>query len=116
VRDFIDVHLLHTNSACFLVMQNNEAAGLVTANEAKKVVREQWEQTSVQSIMRPLNSLPAVTPEMPVLKAMEVMTRENVNELAVVANGHFEGIFSRLQVMRYLHIYSGLGSPHQRAA
>jgi len=116
VRDFIDVHLLHTNSACFLVMQNNEPAGLVTANEARKVARDQWEQTSVQSIMRPLNSLPAVTPEMPVLKAMEVMTRENVNELAVVANGHFEGIFSRLQVMRFLHIYSGLGSPHQRAA
>jgi Zn-dependent protease len=116
VRDFVDVHLLHSNSACFLVMQNNEPAGLVTANEAKKVGRDQWEQTSVQSIMRPLKSLPAVTPDMPVLKAMEVMTRENVNELAVVSNGHFEGIFSRLQVLRFLHIYSGLGSPHQRAA
>jgi predicted transcriptional regulator len=116
VRDFVDVHLLHNNSACFLVMQNNEPAGLVTANEAKKVGRDQWEQTSVQSIMRPLKSLPAVTPDMPVLKAMEVMTRENVNELAVVSNGHFEGIFSRLQVLRFLHIYSGLGSPHQRAA
>jgi Zn-dependent protease len=116
VRDFVDVHLLHNNSACFVVMQNSEPAGLVTANEARKVGREQWEQTSLQSIMRPLNSLPAVTPEMPVLKAMEVMTRENVNELAVVSNGHFEGIFSRLQVLRFLHIYSGLGSPHQRAA
>ena len=116
VRDFVDVHLLHNNSACFLVMQNNEPAGLVTANEVKKVGRDQWEQTSVQGIMRPLNSLPAVTPDMPVLKAMEVMTRENVNELAVVSNGHFEGIFSRLQVLRFLHIYSGLGSPHQRAA
>jgi Zn-dependent protease len=116
VRDFVDVHLLHNNSACFVVMQNSEPAGLVTANEARKVGREQWEQTSLQSIMRPLNSLPAVTPEMPVLKAMEVMTRENVNELVVVSNGHFEGIFSRLQVLRFLHIYSGLGSPHQRAA
>jgi signal-transduction protein with cAMP-binding, CBS, and nucleotidyltransferase domain len=53
---------------------------------------------------------------MPVLKAMEVMTRENVKELAVVSDGHSEGIFSRLQVLRFLHIYSGLGSPHQRAA
>lgn len=116
LRDFVDVHLLHTHSACFLVMQDHQAVGLITAREAKKVSREQWEQTSVQSIMRPLNSLPSVTPEMPVLKAMELMSRENVNELAVVSNGHFEGIFSRLQVLRFLQVYSGLGPSNQMAA
>lgn len=116
LRDFVDVHLLHTHSACFLVTQNNQPAGLITANEVKKVSRDRWEQTSVQSIMRPLSSLPAVAPEMPVLKAMELMTRENVDELAVVSNGHFEGVFSRLQVLRFLHVYSGLGPPNQKMA
>lgn len=116
LRDFVDVHLLHTHSACFLVMQDHQPVGLITAGEAKRVSRDQWEQTSVQSIMRPLNSLPSVTPEMPVLKAMELMSREHVNELAVVSNGHFEGIFSRLQVLRFLHVYSGLGPSNQMAA
>jgi Zn-dependent protease len=116
LRDFVDVHLLHTHSACFIVTQGNQPVGLITAQETKKVSRDRWEQTSVQSVMRALNSVPAVAPEMPVLKAIEVMTRENVNELAVVSNGHFEGIFSRLQVLRYLHIYSGMGPPDQIAA
>lgn len=116
LRDFVDVHLLHSHSACFLVTQDHHAVGLITAVEAKKVSRDQWEQTSLQSIMRPLNSLPTVTPEMPVLKAMELMSHENVNELAVVSNGHFEGIFSRLQVLRFLHVYSGLGPSNQMAA
>ena len=116
LRDFVDVHLLHTHSACFVVTQNNQPAGLITAHEVKRVSRERWEQTSVQSIMRPLSSLPTVAPEMPVLKAMELMTRENVNELAVVANGRFAGVFSRLQVMHYLHVYSGLGPPDHKMA
>jgi Zn-dependent protease/CBS domain-containing protein len=116
LRDFVDEKLLHTRSACFLVMQDSQPVGLITAEEAKKVSRDRWEQSSVQSVMRPLNSLPAVAPETPVLKAMELMTRENVNELAVVSNGHFEGIFSRLQVLRFLHVYSGLGPSNQVAA
>jgi Zn-dependent protease/CBS domain-containing protein len=116
LRDFVDEKLLHTRSACFLVMQDSQPVGLITAEEAKKVSRDRWEQSSVQSVMRPLNSLPAVAPETPVLKAMELMTRENVNELAVVSNGHFEGIFSRLQVLRFLHVYSGLGPSNQMAA
>ena len=116
IRDFVDEKLLHTRSACFLVMQDSQPVGLITAEEAKKVSRDRWEQSSVQSVMRPLNSLPAVAPETPVLKAMELMTRENVNELAVVSNGHFEGIFSRLQVLRFLHVYSGLGPSNQVAA
>lgn len=116
LRDFVDVHLLHTHSACFVVTQNNQPAGLITAHEVKRVSRERWEQTSVQSIMRPLSSLPTVAPEMPVLKALELMTREHVNELAVVANGRFAGVFSRLQVMHYLHVYSGLGPPDHKMA
>ena len=116
IRDFVDEKLLHTRRACFLVMQDSQTVGLITAEEAKKVSRDRWEQSSVQSVMRPLNSLPAVAPETPVLKAMELMTRENVNELAVVSNGHFEGIFSRLQVLRFLHVYSGLGPSNQVAA
>ncbi len=116
LRDFVDVHLLHTRSGCFIVRQDGQAVGVITANEAKSISRDRWDQTSVQGVMRPLNSFPSVTPEMPVLKAMELMTRENVEELAVVSNGHFEGIFSRLQVLRFLHVYSGLGPSNQTAA
>lgn len=116
LRDFVDEYLLHRGNRCFLVMQGQNAAGIVTAQEARSVARDRWDQTSVQSIMRPLNQIPAVAPETPVLKALELMGRQRVNELAVMSDGKLEGIFSRTQVMRYLHMYSGLEQPRDMAA
>jgi len=116
VRDFVDEYLLHSGSRCFVVTQDHHAAGVVTAAEARKVSRDRWDQTSLQSVMRPLDQMPRVPPDMPVLKALELMTREGVDELAVTSNGELEGIFSRAQVMRFLQIYSGVGQSHDIAA
>jgi Zn-dependent protease len=117
LRDFVDQYVLHSGNRCFVVMQNHKVAGIITANDVKKVGREDWNQTSVQSVMRPLSQLPRIDPNMPALKALELMARENVNELAVIANGELQGIFSRVQVFRYLEIDSGLGKEsHDLAA
>jgi len=51
--------------------------------------------------MRPLNQLRTVTPNMPVVEALELMARENLNQLPVVSNGKLEGIFSRGRVLRF---------------
>jgi predicted transcriptional regulator len=109
LRDFVDHYLLHTGSRCFVVVQNEHFAGLLTPDEVKQVNRDEWPQTSVQRIMRPLDQLRSVPPQMPVVKALELMTRENLNQLPVVSNGKLEGIFSRGRVVRFLQVYSGLG-------
>lgn len=109
LRDFVDHYLLHSGSRCFVVAQNNHVAGIVTANEIRKVSREDWDQTSVQSVMRPLDKLRTVSPEMPALKAVEMMSRENLNQLAVVSDGKLLGIFSRGQILRFLQLHSGMG-------
>ena len=90
-------------------------AGVVTANDTAKVPRQNWDQSSVQSIMRPLNQLRSVPPDMPAIKALELMTRENLNQLAVVSKGELQGIFSRGQVVRFLQFQSG-GGEDSRAA
>jgi Zn-dependent protease/predicted transcriptional regulator len=109
LRDFVDRYLLHTGGRCFVVKQDNHVTGIVTPAEVKHVSREEWEQTSVQRIMRPLKQLRSVGPEMPVVKALELMTRENISQLPVVSNGKLEGIFSRGRVLRFLQVYSGMG-------
>lgn len=109
LRDFVDHYLLHTGSRCFVVVQNEHFAGLITPDDVKKVNRDEWTQTSVQRIMRPLDQLRSIPPQMPVVKALELMTRENLNQLPVVSNGKLEGIFSRGRVVRFLQVYSGLG-------
>lgn len=117
VRDFVDQYLLHSPSRCFVVTQNSQPAGLLSPNDARQVPRQDWEQTSVQSIMQPLSQIRSVPPEMPALKALELMSRENLYQLAVVSDGKLQGVFSRAQVLSFLQIYSGLDDkPHKIAA
>lgn len=117
LRDFVDHYLLHSGSRCFVVAQNDHVAGIVTPNEVRKVSRENWDQTSVQSVMRPLGELRSVPPDMPALKAVELMSSENLNQLAVVSDGNLLGIFSRGQILRFLQLHSGMGEDsHDLAA
>jgi len=117
LRDFVEKYVLHSATRCFVVMQNDRVAGIVTATDARRVSRENWDQTSVQSIMRPLSTLRTVSPDMPAMKALELMGRENLNQLAVVVDGQLKGIFSRSQVLRFMQIHAGLGQDsHDMAA
>ena len=116
VRDFVDEYLLHSASRCFPVIQNRSLAGLVTPNEIRKVDRGDWDRTSLQSIMRPANQLRAVPPDMPAIQALELMAREHLSQLVVVADGKLQGIFSRGQVARFLQVYSGLGAESRNVA
>ena len=117
LRDFVEKYVLHSATRCFVVMQNDRVAGIVTATDARRVSRENWDQTSVQSIMRPLSTLRTVSPDMPAMKALELMGRENLSQLAVVVDGQLKGIFSRSQVLRFMQIHAGLGQDsHDMAA
>jgi CBS domain-containing protein len=107
LRDFVDEYLLPSTSRCYLVVLDNVVIGLARAEDVRGIPREAWAQTSVQGIMRPLNSLRSVPPEMPATKAIELMHRENVSELPVFSGGTLVGIFSRGQLVRFSEIVSG---------
>jgi Zn-dependent protease/CBS domain-containing protein len=109
LRDFVDEYLLHSSSRCFFVMQDHHAVGVITPNEIRKVSRDAWDQTSVQAVMTPLNKLLEVPPDMPALKALELMSKGNLYQLAVVSDGKLQGMFSRDQIVRFLQLHSGLG-------
>jgi len=116
VRDFVDEYLLHSANRSFVVVLDRDPVGIVTAGAVRKVPRDRWMQSSLQRIVHPLDKMPTVPPELPVMQALELMSRENVNELAVVSSGKFEGIFSRNQIARFLQINSGFDQPRDRAA
>ncbi len=108
LQDFVDEYILRSGRRCFIVVQNNSLVGLVTPNEVKKVPREEWPQSSVQSIMIPLKELHVVSPETPAVEALELLTRQDINQAPVVSDGHLVGIFSRGQVIRYLQAHAEL--------
>lgn len=105
LRDFIDEHILHSTNRCFVVTNGEQVVGLVYPEDIRNVPRDMWEQTSVQSIMRRLDQVRSVAPDMPADKALEMMAHENLSQVAVVSGGKLLGIFSQSQVLRYLQVY-----------
>ena len=55
LQDFVDEYVFRTGHRCFVVMQGDRVCGLITTHAVKKVNRDNWSQTSVQSVMRPLS-------------------------------------------------------------
>ena len=106
LQDFVDEYLLRSGRRCFVVLHNGQVAGLVTPHEVKSVDRQSWSQTTVQSVMRPLRQLRTVAPDTPALQALELMSREDVNQLPVISGGRLAGIFSRGHVLRFLRTHA----------
>jgi CBS domain-containing protein len=109
LQDFVDHFLLRTGRRCFIVLDNGRPSGLITPAEIRQIARDDWNVTSVQAAMKPLNRIHAVTPDTPVMNAMEIMAREDVNQLPVVSDGHLAGILSRAHVLELLRSRSEVG-------
>lgn len=105
VQNFVDQELLRTGRRCFFVMDKGEVTGLVTPHEIKQIDRAKWPLTTVRDIMRPLDDLRSVTPEMPLSNALESMSRYDLNQLPVISDHHLEGVLSRAQVLGYLQTH-----------
>ncbi|RPI54931.1 MAG: CBS domain-containing protein [Acidobacteria bacterium] len=52
--------------------------------------------------MIPIERLKTVNPQASVAEALEMLARDDVNQLPVVANGRIEGVISRDRVMQFL--------------
>ncbi len=102
LQNFVNNYLLRTGTQCFLVRDGHGIEGIITPYEVIETDRTRWAQTTVEQAMRPLDRLPAVDPETPISEALEIMDRENANELPVAKNGRIEGFLTRGGVMRLL--------------
>jgi Zn-dependent protease/predicted transcriptional regulator len=108
LQTFVNDHLLRTGKRCFLVRNGRGIKGMITPHEVKDTDRSRWPDTTIEEVMRPLDKLHSVTPETPVSDAMEIMTRDDVNQLPVVRDGRIEGTISRAGVLRLLQTQAEL--------
>jgi CBS domain-containing protein len=102
LETFVRDYVLPTGQRCFLVTEQGEVTGLVTPNEIKGIAKARWPYTIVYDVMRPLEELKAVTPETPVSEALEILGRDDINQLPALTNGRLEGMISRDQILSYL--------------
>jgi CBS domain-containing protein len=102
VQDFVDEFLLRTGRRCFFVTVQDRIAGMITPHEVRSLDRSLWRTTPIQQIMLPLDKLHAVTPETKATEALEVMAREDLNQLPVVSDHRVEGMLSRSNILEAL--------------
>jgi Zn-dependent protease/predicted transcriptional regulator len=102
VQNFVDQELLRTGRRCFVVTEKGEVTGLVTPHEVKNLDRAKWPFVTLHDVMRPLDEMRSISPEETLTSALELMSRDDLNQLPVISNGHLEGVLSRAHVLRYL--------------
>jgi Zn-dependent protease/predicted transcriptional regulator len=108
LQNFVEQELLRTGRRCFIVVDKGEMSGLVTPQEITQIDRAKWPFTTVHDVMRPIGDVHSVAPGAPLQSALESMSRDDLNELPVVSNGHLEGVLSRAQIISYLQTHAEL--------
>jgi predicted transcriptional regulator len=102
LQTFVEEHLVRTGRRCFVVTVNGRAEGIITPNEVSNFERNRWPYTTVDEVMRPLDKVRTVTPDTPVTEALEVMARDDLNQLPIMADGALAGFISRAHVLQLL--------------
>ncbi len=110
IQHFVDEELLRTGRRCFVITQNSQVVGLVTPHEIRKIPRARWPYTTLVDVMRPLGEMHTIAPETPLKEALEIMGREDLNQLPVMKDGALKGFLSRAQVLDYFRTRSELSA------
>jgi Zn-dependent protease/CBS domain-containing protein len=109
LQEFVDEQLLKSGRRCFLVTDNHRVAGLITQHEVRDIERSRWPLVTVREAMRPVAAIHSLSPDVPAMQALEIMGREDVNQLPIVVDGRLVGIVSRGHLLRVIHTRAELG-------
>jgi Zn-dependent protease/CBS domain-containing protein len=111
LQEFVHEYLLKTGQRCFVVVQDGRLLGMITPKEVREVPPDAWPQTSVNGAMRRADKIHFVSPDMPAKEALEIMGREDVNQLPVMADGRLQGMVTRSHIVQVLRTRAEIASP-----
>lgn len=108
LQRFADEYVLQTGRRCYAVEDRAMIVGMITPADLAKVERARWHETPVIRVAHLLHELRWVSPDTPVVEALQTMGREDLNQLPVMTAGRMEGMLSRSHIMRALQTRSEL--------
>jgi Zn-dependent protease/CBS domain-containing protein len=111
LADLVHEHILKTGQRCFVVVDEGRLEGLVTLHQIKAIPQSRWTELTVGEAMTPLAELRTVSPETPILEALQAMEGEDVNQMPVVLKGQLLGMITRDHLLRVLSAKMELQSP-----
>ena len=102
LQQVVDDHILGTGRRCVLVQRAGRIVGLLTVHQIKQVPQAQWSASTAGQAMLALAGARSVGPDTPLHAALQLMDRDGVNQLPVIAAGQVVGMLSREDVIAYL--------------
>lgn len=102
LQTFAEEQLTRTGRRFFVVTLNGQPEGIITPNEISTVPRNRWPYTTVGDVMRPLDATRTVNPNTPVTEALEVMARQDLNQLPVMNEKGLAGLISRSHIIQLI--------------
>ena len=94
--------VLRTGRRCHIVTGNGAPVGLVTFHAAQGIPRDEWPNTSIQAAMLPMDKIKWASPSEPVLRVLERMQAEDINQMPVLEDGRVVGMIARDSILRVL--------------
>ena len=94
--------VLRTGRRSHIVTGAGTPVGLVTLHSARAVPRDEWNNTSIQAVMVPIDRVHSALPDEPVLQILERMQKEDINQMPVLSEGHIIGMIGRDTILRVL--------------
>lgn len=94
--------ILTANQRALPIIRNDRLEGLVTITDVKKVPRESWAAESVRQIMRMEDQVQTIRADAELSKALEIMQKDDYNQLPVMQDGKLYGLISRSDVLQYI--------------
>jgi Zn-dependent protease len=108
LETFAEEHLMRSGRRFFVVTINDRPEGIITPHEIHEVPRARWPFTTIGDVMRPLDRTHSVGPNTPVTDALEMMARQDLNQLPVVSGGVLAGLISRSHILQLIQTRSEL--------
>jgi Zn-dependent protease len=102
LQEFFDGYMLRTGRRCFIAGDSGRLLGLITDAELKKMDRDRWSSITVAQAMRPFDTMRWVAPDADISQVLEVMDRDDTDQVPVVSDGRLEGLIRREDVVRLM--------------
>ena len=104
IEEVVNGYFLKYAYGGFPVYDNDKFMGIVTLKEVKHIYRKEWNDVKISEIFIPHSKKWEVSPEIDVMKAIEVMVTQNRGRLMVVQDGKVVGMVTRNGISRYMQI------------
>lgn len=86
------------------VVDGEELKGIITADDMRKISKDEWSRIYVKDIMTPTEKLIYVRKKDSAIKAMYKFSRHNVGRFPVLENGKLVGVITRSDLMHAVRL------------